>query len=446
MFIDPIDGGEARLWPFTPNWRNSVDVELAYKTDIFTARAGREQRRALRKAPRRSIGFTVTLNTSQQRHLHCLMTEWQSRTWILADTDRSMPLDDALTEGATEIPLSEVPFWLDNAVALYLGDDLVVNIADVDADGLSVTLSEPLPVDVAAGTLMRPALFGYIDASLRVNHPSSGACEFAITFSVKPGSEGEDVGLVGGDRVLDSREVLTMRPNWGAAVQSEFNWAPEQVDFGFGRIATYNPLAFGTMVRRATFVRQGPDDILALKQFFARRRGQAGEFLMPTWLNDLPPLVALEAGDNTLTVAGTEVLSTYADDPIYKAVAVMLRDGRQIYRKIESIALSGDEANSVLTLATPWSSDIALSDIAMVCWLPVVRFGSDALTIEYLTSTVAQVQFAMRTLEYLPPDDDLPFAFDEAALWVLDAWGEDEFLDLEDPLDQIINDLYPEIF
>lgn len=439
-----VVGRRARLWPFEPNWRNAVDVDLEYRTDILAARNGREQRRALRKAPRRQIGFAVTIGQSEMRTFHQVMTRWQSRPWLLADPTRSVACPDGAPSGSTQIAVDALPAWLTEGQTVVLGDATVMAVSSIDADQMLLTLDAELSETVPAGAALRPAVSGLLSGATRARHPSSGATEFNLTFSVDPGSEAEDAASPG-IQIHGGREVLALKPNWGESVESEYVWEPEQIDFGFGRIESYNPIAFGTMIRRASYVQQTAEDVAEVQQFFARRRGQAGEFMMPTWLNDLPPKFDLVEGTNFIRVEGTEVAVAYADDPIYQAVAVILHDGRRIYRTLTGLTTVADldGTDTVLSCDGEWLSDMAVDEIAMISWLPVVRFAADQLTVEWLTNEVAQTSLAMKTLEALDAEDPIP-AYDGAGQWLLEVAGLG-YLTAFDTLDWIVNHRYPEI-
>ena len=436
-----IFGRRARLWPFAPNWSSSVDMTLDYKTDIVTSRAGREQRRALRKSPRRRFNYTVTLSRGDERTLHRLMTQWQARTWLLPDPVRKVTVAQAAGVGETDIRVNREDAWL------RVGQTVIVNettVADVTAvDGVVVTIGTPLTAPLDAGVTVRPGLSASLALSLRVRHPSNATAEFNVEFNVDPGSEVEDAGSES-MYVLGGREVFARKPNWGDAVESEFVWPKEDVDFGFGRTRTYIPQTFGAMIRRASFVQQGAEDIRDIEQFFCRQRGQSGEFLMPTWLDDLPPKFDLVEGTNFIRVEGTDVAAAYGDDPIYRAVAVILADGRQIFREVTTITAVSDVdgEDSVLYLNRPWFTEISRDEIIMVCWMPVMRMAADQLTIEWVTEAVAQTSVATRTLEALEPEDPVT-EYDEAASWLLESeWGG---VDIFDPFDVIVNVRYPEI-
>ncbi len=72
----------------TPNWRQPVQVTVAFRTDIVTSRSGREQRRALRSTPRRTVAYTTTVGGDDRRRLVNLLAAQQPDLLTLADPTR----------------------------------------------------------------------------------------------------------------------------------------------------------------------------------------------------------------------------------------------------------------------------------------------------------------------------------------------------------------------
>jgi len=436
-------GRRARLWPFPPNWSEAVDVGMEFRTDIVVSRDGHEQRRALRQTARRQIGYGMVLEQADMRTLDRVLSKWQGRPWLLPDPTRSVVCPDGAPPGADQIQIDRVPGWMTAGQTLVLDGGIVMIVDEVD--GLTLTLDAPLTETLRAGAEVRPAMSGRLAGTLTARHLTNGASRMSFNFSIEPGSEAANRGAPG-YLVHDGREVFATRPNWAAGVDSSYAWETESIDYGFGRTATYNPLAFGTMTRRADFVRQGVEQTEELEQFFNRQVGQVGEFLMPTWLDDLPPQFDLVEGVSHIRVAGTDVYQAYVDDLTHKALAVMTTDGRMMFRRVTGITVVTDvdgEA-SILSIDRPWMTDLSIDEILMVSWLPVMRLASDQMTFEWLTDSVAQTTLSMQTLEALPAED--PIAdYDGAAMWVLEVWGASTALPLFDSLDYLVNVRYPGI-
>lgn len=440
-----VTGARSHLWPFAPNWRQPVDVNLEFLTDLITSRSGREQRRSLRRTPRRQIQYMITLDSTESQLLRRSLATWQSRAWVMGDPVRRVRATDGAPDGATQFAVDDLPAWLAVGEPILIGDT-VLTIDEVDPDTNLVTITAPLTQTLAPGTVIRPALSGHLSASLSATHPSSGTTQTQITLDVTPGSEPADEGGPGYG-LLDGREVFLPKPNWGETVSDQFNWPSEKVDFGFGKIESFNPVTFGTIVRNATFVSQTPMQAIDLEQFFNRSRGRRGEYLMPTWMNDLPPKTALIQGTDFIRIEGADAALAYADDSIYQAVAVVLTGNRRIYRKVDTISTVSDleGTDTVIHFSGNWLADVDLNEVLMVSWLNVVRFASDQLTIEWLTSDVAQAAIAMQTLEYLAAENPIT-DLEGAAQWVLEVWGPDDGIRALESLDFVVNIGYASIY
>jgi len=434
-----VFGTRAHLWPFKPNWGESVSISVEFKTDKIVTRSGREQRRALRKLPRKSVEVSVTAHQVDLRRFRQSMAKWQNRPVLMADPVRHSRV--AAVISSTVLLIADRPEWLVDGVVLQFGESVsTVQIAEPVWGGYDigdctrVTLRAPL--ETSAGVIVRPTLDGLLESAVAATLPTNAVARVAVTFNVTPGSDTLGYAEPGYD-ILDGREVFIRRPNWSTAPSVSSQWPVEQVDFGYGRIATFRPIEFGTVTTKQTFVEQGRDDTFDLESFFGRARGQRGEFYLPSGINDLPPVAVSPAGSAFIRVAGTEVFDAYDGDTVHRAVAIYT-GGLRIYRKI--LGMYVDQGDTVLQTDRAFLTDIPVG--AMVSWMPVTRMATDTLQMEWLTDTVAQTQMAMQSLEALPVED--PIAdFDGAGQWLLEVWGAFGVLD---DLDYLVNIAYPAIW
>lgn len=178
-------------------------------------------------------------------------------------------------------------------------------------------------------------------------------------------------------------------------------------------------------------------------QFFCRMKGMRGEFLLPTWANDLPLKEDIATGSAALKTAGSEVYFTFLNDPVYRSLMIVLNNGWVIPRDVVDVDPSlGD---SILTLDRPLPYGIALSQIDKVCWMPVTRFASDSLTVEYTTDSIGQVVVSTMSLPAAEAEgDDTPMSEIADYLLSLYGWTMLEGL-LFDPLEHAVNVRYPQI-
>lgn len=390
------------VWPFLPNLRRSdYIVSREYATEIIVSRSGKEQARANRQTPRKRIEYVTGQTGDCLRDFNKYMVTAQREQLAIPDRVRYVRLAAELPGGNTSITVDPLPAWIVAGASLMLVDGTRHGYRTVaGVIGTGVTFNESDILAWPAGTRLHPALLGYLDA--RIPSPvlsQRGIIEVSVSFEVDPGIEdAEDEGSA--TYTLGGREVFLTRPDRWAQIR--FDRVQEgmgEVDFGHGRVSRFFPIEFSTAIWEATYTGCDFDAADALRQFFDRMDGRRGEFYMPTFLPDLNPTAGVTAAGTTLVVTGV-LGSTYNGSSIYGAVALKKSDGTWITRVVSSVATTGSN-QSTITVSSAWGSTVALADILMVCWLPVWRFASDILTMNWRRDTVATVKMSFQMIEKL---------------------------------------------
>lgn len=385
-----------RFWPFPINWRDSLICVDTFRTQIIVSRDKTEQRIALLDEPRRTFSFLVTVHADKYRKLMREMVQGAARDWWVRDPTTSVPVvSGVLSGGDTITPILLAP-WM------TIGRKVVLSMRDrselftISAVGVDLTFVETFTSDWPASTRVSLAQNAWIEVGSESDIFTDNVAEMKLTFAVVPGSgpvEIPEPALT----VFNSREVFLKKPNWGNTLEGVFNAFREPVDYGKGRIANFVMADFLPIGRQSTYLSRNREELNSMRQFFLRQSGQQGEFYMPTWTQDIIPASNLAAAGNTLVVGGTELYDAYHDDPAYHAVILFLVGGAVLIRLISGMGIN--MGNSVLTMTQSWGSNISQAEIRMVCWLPLWRLASDALTIEWLTGQVGQTVLSMRMMK-----------------------------------------------
>jgi hypothetical protein len=396
----------ATIWPYLPNIRREPYVlTREYRTDIITSRNGKEQRRALRQTPRKRVEYLTGVAGDCLREFDRSMVSAQRQLLAIPDRVRFVILPDGLEGDATTVTLSPVPAWIADGVELLLvsGSRVAARTVESVDSGGTVTFTESEAASWPAGTRLYPSLHGYLDSSIKAPVISPrGVVDIAVAFEVDVGSElAEDAGAA--PVTFADREVFLKRPNRWAPIDLErLQEGAADVDYGFGRIRRFFPIAFATRVWGAEYTGCDFDHAELIRQFFDRMKGRQGEFYMPTWQADFKPVAGVTAAGTTLTVEGA--LSSFTGDTVFKAIALRKKsDGSWLLRTVNSIAPSGG-SNSVLTVSAAWGETIALAGIDMVSWLPVWRFATDILAMSWPREDVAEMTLSFQMLENLPAE------------------------------------------
>lgn len=408
-FDVPVTGTRARLWPYLPNWDNNYSLTYEYKTDMFTSRSGKEQRRALRETSRKSLEYTATLRRGQLLEFNRLMTTWQTRTFVVAEETRTARTSINEAPLSSTVTVESTPDWLVDGQKVILENsttkgDIVRQARTVDNVAANVvTFTAASGNEWPAGTKIHPALTGRLALSTQADRVTSTVANLGVRFDIEPASE-LPIALPAATITFDGREVFNKQPNWREGINVQHDYERDEVDFGRGRVDYYVPIEFGTRIERFAFVNRNRAQAEEMRHFFERQKGRRGEFLMPTWEDDFPRKIDSPAATDTIRIDGTEFATAYDGDTQFNMLAVVLSDGTFLYRNVLEIYEVNDIIgnDSVVKVDDFWPVELNDETVRLICWMPVWRFSSDSLTIQWVTGGTAQIQVAAQILENEP--------------------------------------------
>ena len=103
LILIPLTG--KRVVPFTwlPDWHNSVNDSYEWVTDVLTSYDGSEQRRGVRKYPRRTIEFSPFAAADDRRNFESTLFGWGSKTFAVPVWQDQRSLASSLSSGSTSI-------------------------------------------------------------------------------------------------------------------------------------------------------------------------------------------------------------------------------------------------------------------------------------------------------------------------------------------------------
>lgn len=390
----------APLLDFPVNWDSSYRISYEYKTDMITSRSGREQRRALRTSPRKTIEYQSLITNTELQRFNRLFTSSHYRVINTPEFSRSTFTTVPMTSGADSVTLSTVPPWLVPGTVIALHYERRIELHSVtDVIGSDISFDEPTATSWPPGTKIHPVVHGNLARQIKVPHSTNTTAAAAIGFDVEPASE-VIIAPAAASVMFKGREVFLTKPNWISEINWTFEHDIETVDYGRGRVARFLPIDFETKLFEANYLARTAVEAGDLLSFFERQLGQVGEFYMPTWTNDMALSLPAFAGASTMRIKGLNVAQVYEDHPVYRSIAVFLRDGRRTFGRISDFLEFGGD--SLLVMEDAWPFQIDPANVLMICWMPVWRSATDTLTIEWITDAVAQTKLSLKTLEDLP--------------------------------------------
>lgn len=403
----PINGQRARVNPLTPNWRQPVNYEYEFKTDIVTSRNGKEQRRALRQTPRRKMSYQATPTRTALRKFNDLMAAWHNNTIVLPEFTRQRRLSAPAEVGAALVNYGPAarPNWMvpGATVVMVWKDQTEARRITAVVDG-QVQFSGGSSFEWPVGSKIHPSLAGRFSSAMNSKRETNQVGVVSLVLEVTPGSESPLVVVPPAPYAFNGRELFMEKPNWGSNPDVNYEAQRDVIDYGRGRTTIFLPIDYRTRLWRASYIGRDQASGQRLVNLFLRAKGQRGEFYMPTWEPDIEVGYPALPGSQSLRVYGTAFADDYKDDTVHKAVFVMFRDGTYQCNVVQNIykVNDGDGNDSIVQVADDWVQEVSPLTAKMVCWLPVWRFATDLFQIQWDTNTVARCDLTMRTLEDLP--------------------------------------------
>lgn len=400
MTYDVATPGVARLWDYRPDWRSSISVRRAFRTDIITSRNGTEQRRSLRAVPRYALEFSSVISGADLQAAKHELRFAQNLPRAVPDWTRFATTTSASTTGTSTITVASPPAWLADGGLAYLcngsqSELVLIDFVYIDEVEIAGALANNWP----SGTTIRPAIFGLLTGQIAARKLNRSAQDLSIEIEAYSGGEPpEDEGTAGD--TLNGYEIFTGPLDYGASPSVDYLWPVEQIDYGIGRTAQFRPIEQHEQLVEADFFGRTRAQVQQIEQFWLRHKGRRSAFYRPTCEKDLT-LAADASSSSTIDVLGTRLADDWqlADAPYTDtALEIVLTNGTRIRRTISSVALAG--SNSRISLNA--STTAAVADVARISWMPLCRFANDELVTRWQSPTSASIALKFQSLRLAP--------------------------------------------
>jgi hypothetical protein len=425
--------------PLIPNWISGCVGSYEFRTEIIQSRSGSEQRIAWRQYPRRQIEFSAWAPQHVYRELAQRLRRPTAERPLLPDpTEDSTQVETSFGSGATVFRVIDVPRWLvPGARLVFCSPQRVECVTVADVVGVSITLESATVEGWPAGTVVLPAVAADLAEVLQTEVATPNLVTGSVSAALAPGENAADLfGSPG--HTHDGREVALFRPNLVSLPSIQFEQPVELLDVTLGRVGRYAPIALAPRTMQFVFTARRRAEVVDLVRFFCRQRGRRGEFYAPTWMDDLRPIAV---GPDSFTSGDKYVGANYGNLSEYSAVAICTKRFGVVTRRVTSIV--DTPGGSVVTISGSMPG-VPPSEIEMISWLPLVRFASDVLAVDWQTSKFANVTVSLTAL---PTQADLggEDALDRGAGWFYSEFGDNIDWVFTDPFDRFINVEYPRI-
>lgn len=367
-----IIGSRVVTWLLKP--LSEPTERLSWKTDIIQAH-DREQRIAIRKAPRQSFDYRFFLTGREYSALTVKLHKWAHQlhaipVWLEGATAGS------ISEGALEIPFdTRYADYREGGMAIILDADMsyeVVDVVSVADDKLAIIRKFPRAMK---NVTVYPLRFSHVFDGFRFTRGDVESGAFvSATFSI---DDNVYLSASGSHTQYRGKDIIEVPTISAGGISERIARSIDVFDNGAAQpeIDTIN--GYPTYLRTVTFLARTRKEMWSLRQFLHRIRGRQGTFWLPSWNNDFSLAANYTTGSITMAVQSVEWFK-YRD---HGDIVIDLKDGTRLF--VHVTGATEAEGGDVLTMETPIAREILIEDVRHMMFLYHVRFDSDELTIDH---------------------------------------------------------------
>lgn len=363
--------------PVVPNWVSPIRKTYDFNTEIIESSNGREQRIAHRRKPRVSLKFSTILPIDLQRSVRHILGSTFTDEVIVIDPINPV----AETTGSTPAGVTVVGVNKTIPAGTYaIMDGLKAHLFEVTGNASNaVNLRVGLPIAIPSGAVIYSTLIGSIGQSNNVNQVAGDVVLYDMVLRQLPEDVVVDTIFYG--QTYEGYPLLDVRPNWQRGISFEYNTPVDEVDYGNGVIASFQKVLNGNYIQNLGFTISQSDDLSLIRSLFMVCKGQQGQFLCPTFTEDMKLLSDVTSARQTITVRFQS--QQYIDDLFW--ITFFMEDGKSFCRRVTSATQINDTDHQLMLNEMP---PVALpaSSFSMLSQTRMARFASDSLTISHVTS------------------------------------------------------------
>lgn len=391
-----IKGSRLILWNFPPNWNEPLSEQFEYKTDIITSYNKKEQRRGFLTQPRRKITYTSAPHDGLIMQLRNLLYGWQDKVFMMPLWWQPAKLARRAVTGATELHLSgfeDFDFVQNGSMVLWKSPEYneVLEIDNI-TNGV-VRLGAQLNLPFEEGATVYPAVIVRISPEMILQVVTSSVGVVEIEANVVQQSLKFRMPEKQATTTFNGIEILDKKPNWADDVSETYNATIDELDFGYGVRDYILRDVPSLMQKEMNFVAKSYSEILWWKAFIQRQKGALKSFLVPTHTIDAKLENDVLKGQSTFQFRD-DYFSTvvrYTKDKQYLRV----KYGEMVYY-FTIIGVKNEDNRAIVEIKEPVPETIFASKVESISYLQRMRFAGDAVQIEYITRTVANISLTLQ--------------------------------------------------
>lgn len=385
-----------------PNWKNGIDERIEWYTDVLESETGAEQRRAVRRYPRRSIEASF-LRWEQNRTILDAMVAGIGTAPALIPMwhDMTGTLEEEVA-GSTRLTGNFVDKDFTVGGVILIRHDMTweyeVNVIAAMTDD-TITLQTGLQLDTIRGTRLYPLKVGRnlegFNGSLITDQVATYQVRFELT-------EKYDIEPSWGSMPVYDRtglHIFRVPDNWASSNQITDTRKSYTFDNLTGLLSVVDPGGQSSGSAKKSYTITGRDEDRKLRQLLFMLQGRTRTFHLPLGTNDFILVRDISPADGAIIVRRcgyTQYLG--GNQAVKRDILVELYNGTAIPTTIISSRIVGDEEWLFLSQSIPATK---MSDVLRIGYMPVARLDVDSVEIHRLTdgAGVSQLSLTFKTFD-----------------------------------------------
>lgn len=386
-----VNGSRVALFNYEINYAQPINEYYKHNTVITTSNDGSEFRSSISLNPRMSFDYYYTFTSEESTKVQNMIYDNQMKEIQVPLFQLKGKTLSAISAGDTTLEMSNVYLNIESGMSLMVKNGSDYDVMEIiNINGNVITFSNSFSFDYPEGTSVYPLMGCQINTFFTSEYQTNDLFNTLITFDVidnryKTILSNDDSGLPS----YQGNYVLLRNPSRDVTFRKTNNRMYDYIDNGYGvRTRDVND-ASPAITMTYLISLQGKEEINTFKVLFNKSKGRYHDFYVTSSTNDFKPSADVSTGSTSLRCKNEGQL-IYNGNTNFNIVYILLKDGTEYYRNIQSIDFDGND-NILLTFNGTFERDILIEEFANIQFLTKARFNNDTLQISHLTDDYAEI-------------------------------------------------------
>lgn len=399
-----------------PNWQDGLTETFAWLSTVNTSESGAEQRRKIRRFPRRYVEGQFRGFENRRQVMDSAITALGKDPCLIPLWFDTQVVNDLHKKGSSVITGDfKYRNYHNGCIAIARGTgmfdyELLPVLAVTDT---TLTLARPLEKDWVNFQLY-PCRQAVIDEQVSAVNYMNRATDYQIRFRcVDAESYFQPSWSLNGE-VFDRNgitdlPVVNIRPNWRENITHTFDRIIFMTDNETGIPYTQDAGNQETMDWSLPMVLQGTKQYHSFLALLYAMAGRTQPFHAPNWMKDFTLVQDIDPSKGYIAVerTGYSYYGALMQD-IRRWIYIELNDGTTFFNRIVSSRAEDDVEYLFLDQTI---GSIATSQVRVICFMPYCRLGSDTVEITHHTDLTGACECMLALHGFIERRDGTPATF-----------------------------------